>query len=111
MFLGFYIYSSLLPFFQACRVARIGSIFKTVGYAGPGIDNADFVLFVSATHEERCTVGSAVAYAAYCQLEGALDRYRNINNLLTCLAALIVIIIYYLDVSLVTYNGTFCICV
>ncbi|KAK2179003.1 hypothetical protein NP493_519g04015 [Ridgeia piscesae] len=61
-------------YLEACRIARIGSKYKKVGYGGPGVTNADFVLFVSATHEERCTVGSAVAYAAYCQLEGALDR-------------------------------------
>ncbi|KAI0207674.1 Leishmanolysin-like peptidase [Lamellibrachia satsuma] len=60
-------------YLEVCRIAH-GSMYMTVGYGGLGVENADFILFVSTTHEERCVVGSAVAYAAYCQLEGALDR-------------------------------------
>lgn len=70
---------------QVCRIAH-GSMYMTVGYGGLGVENADFILFVSTTHEERCVVGSAVAYAAYCQLEGALDRYAQTSHKLACSA-------------------------
>ena len=42
--------------------------------AGPGIDNADFVFYISAMETERCQKGMTVAYAAHCQQESALDR-------------------------------------
>lgn len=42
--------------------------------AGPGIDGADFVFYVSAMQTERCHKGLTVAYAAHCQQEAALDR-------------------------------------
>ncbi|XP_015585310.1 leishmanolysin-like peptidase isoform X2 [Cephus cinctus] len=42
--------------------------------AGPGIDGADFVFYVSAVQTERCHKGLTVAYAAHCQQEAALDR-------------------------------------
>ena len=41
---------------------------------GRGIDNADFVFYVSATQTQRCHKGMTVAYAAHCQQEAALDR-------------------------------------
>ena len=44
------------------------------GVSGEGIQSADFMLYVSAVATERCDVGTTVAYAAYCQLEGAMDR-------------------------------------
>ncbi|XP_024887665.1 leishmanolysin-like peptidase [Temnothorax curvispinosus] len=50
-----------------CGIAE-GSI------AGPGIDGADFVFYVSAMQTERCHKGLTVAYAAHCQQEAALDR-------------------------------------
>lgn len=42
--------------------------------AGPGIENADFVFYISAMETERCQKGMTVAYAAHCQQESALDR-------------------------------------
>ena len=45
------------------------------GYGGPGVAQSDFILYVSAHSTQRCDIGTTVAYAAYCQLEGALDRY------------------------------------
>ncbi|XP_044740862.1 leishmanolysin-like peptidase isoform X2 [Chrysoperla carnea] len=42
--------------------------------AGPGIDNADFLFYVSAMQTTRCNKGLTVAYAAHCQQEIALDR-------------------------------------
>jgi len=60
--------------FQACRIAPSGEPFRTSGLSGIGVENADFILYVSAKSLERCYVGSTVAYAAYCQLEPALDR-------------------------------------
>nr|XP_034194018.1 leishmanolysin-like peptidase [Osmia lignaria] len=50
-----------------CRIAE-GS------KAGPGIDGADFVFYVSAMQTKRCHKGLTVAYAAHCQQEEALDR-------------------------------------
>ncbi|KAG2458830.1 LMLN peptidase, partial [Polypterus senegalus] len=41
---------------------------------GVGILDADFVLYVSGITTERCGQENIVAYAAYCQLEGTLDR-------------------------------------
>ncbi|XP_073817388.1 leishmanolysin-like peptidase, invadolysin [Musca autumnalis] len=42
--------------------------------AGDGIENTDFVFYVSARQTERCHKGLTVAYAAHCQQEATLDR-------------------------------------
>ncbi|XP_011181066.1 leishmanolysin-like peptidase isoform X1 [Zeugodacus cucurbitae] len=42
--------------------------------AGEGIENADFIFYVSARQTERCHKGLTVAYAAHCQQEAHLDR-------------------------------------
>ncbi|XP_055381355.1 leishmanolysin-like peptidase [Condylostylus longicornis] len=52
---------------QNCRIEQ-GST------PGPGIENADFVFYVSARQTERCHKGLTVAYAAHCQQEAAMDR-------------------------------------
>ncbi|KAL0808932.1 hypothetical protein ABMA28_012593 [Loxostege sticticalis] len=39
-----------------------------------GVENTDFVLYVSAVETERCKRGLTVAYASHCQQESALDR-------------------------------------
>lgn len=41
---------------------------------GPGVDGADFLLYVSGVSTERCGQENIVAYAAYCQLEAEMDR-------------------------------------
>ncbi|KAM8934064.1 leishmanolysin-like peptidase [Pelodytes ibericus] len=41
---------------------------------GEGVQDADFVLYVSATTTDRCRQENIVAYAAYCQLEADMDR-------------------------------------
>ncbi|KAL7730250.1 hypothetical protein ACLKA6_016516 [Drosophila palustris] len=41
---------------------------------GDGIENADFVFYVSARQTQRCYKGLTVAYAAHCQQEALLDR-------------------------------------
>lgn len=41
---------------------------------GSGIENSDFVFYVSAMQTDRCNKGHTVAYAAHCQQEAALDR-------------------------------------
>lgn len=46
----------------------------SAGAAGEGIQNADFIFYVSARQTERCHKGLTVAYAAHCQQEAALDR-------------------------------------
>ncbi|CAG9120035.1 unnamed protein product [Plutella xylostella] len=40
-----------------------------------GVEDSDFVLYVSAVETERCRRGLTVAYASHCQQEAALDRY------------------------------------
>uniref|UniRef100_A0A1B0GDZ8 Leishmanolysin-like peptidase n=1 Tax=Glossina morsitans morsitans TaxID=37546 RepID=A0A1B0GDZ8_GLOMM len=42
--------------------------------AGEGIQNSDFIFYVSARQTERCHKGLTVAYAAHCQQEATLDR-------------------------------------
>ncbi|XP_049884128.1 leishmanolysin-like peptidase isoform X1 [Pectinophora gossypiella] len=39
-----------------------------------GVEDTDFVLYVSAVETERCRRGLTVAYASHCQQESALDR-------------------------------------
>uniref|UniRef100_A0A0N5AQC7 Leishmanolysin-like peptidase n=1 Tax=Syphacia muris TaxID=451379 RepID=A0A0N5AQC7_9BILA len=41
---------------------------------GPGVSDADFLLYVSAVKSERCTGVDTVAYAAHCQQEATFDR-------------------------------------
>ena len=63
--------------FQLCREAKVGEDPKTVGYTtSTGVEGYDFILYVSAHTTQRCSVGTTVAYSAYCQLEGAMDRYK-----------------------------------
>ncbi|KAJ8302898.1 hypothetical protein KUTeg_019294 [Tegillarca granosa] len=42
--------------------------------AGPGVVDADFILFVAALSTGRCQKARTIAYAAHCQQEAALDR-------------------------------------
>ncbi|MFH4975951.1 hypothetical protein AB6A40_002660 [Gnathostoma spinigerum] len=41
---------------------------------GPGVADADFILYVSAVASERCKSVETVAYAAHCQQEAEFDR-------------------------------------
>ncbi|ALC47213.1 Invadolysin [Drosophila busckii] len=52
---------------QNCRI-------DTNTQPGEGIENADFVFYVSARQTQRCFKGLTVAYAAHCQQEALLDR-------------------------------------
>ena len=47
---------------------------------GPGVEDADFVLYVSGLTTERCGQENIVAYAAYCQLEAELDRWVGLDR-------------------------------
>ena len=55
-------------------MAPINGMFGVTGSQGRGVANTDFILYVSSKSVDRCSIGSTVAYAAYCQLESALDR-------------------------------------
>lgn len=49
-----------------------------MGSDGPGVNNTDFILYVSAI-STRCTEssgagGQLIAFASHCQQEAALDR-------------------------------------
>jgi leishmanolysin-like peptidase len=62
-------------FGQNCKVQpAAGANGSGAAEPGPGIDNADFVFYISAMETERCQKGMTVAYAAHCQQESALDR-------------------------------------
>ncbi|XP_061381728.1 leishmanolysin-like peptidase isoform X1 [Danaus plexippus] len=54
-----------VPEVSSAESSRIGPI---------GIENTDFVLYVSALETNRCKRGLTVAYASHCQQESALDR-------------------------------------
>ena len=67
---------------EVCRVCNaFGQNCGVVGSNSPGegINNADFVFYISAMETERCQKGMTVAYAAHCQQEAALDRYSRIT--------------------------------
>ncbi|KAH9383116.1 hypothetical protein HPB48_023851 [Haemaphysalis longicornis] len=60
---------------QPCRVCdSTGRYCQTLGRAGRGIPDADFVFYVSAMQTDRCYKGQTVAYAAHCQQEASTDR-------------------------------------
>ncbi|XP_003214925.1 leishmanolysin-like peptidase [Anolis carolinensis] len=61
---------------QQCRVcSENGWLCGPVGDADKeGVQDADFVLYVSALTTERCGQENIIAYAAYCQLEANMDR-------------------------------------
>ena len=62
---------------EVCRVCNaFGQNCKVQGSRTPGrgIDDADFIFYISAMETERCQKGMTVAYAAHCQQEAALDR-------------------------------------
>jgi hypothetical protein len=80
---------------QVCRLAPSGKDFQFEGESGAGVDNADFILYVSTQSLARCNIGSTVAYAAFCQLEPALDRY-NIINPLSCIDKMMLLSFEYL---------------
>ncbi|XP_064420026.1 leishmanolysin-like peptidase isoform X2 [Latimeria chalumnae] len=61
---------------QQCKVcSENGQYCGSAGLPdGAGIQDGDFLLYVSALTTERCGQENIVAYAAYCQLEAELDR-------------------------------------
>lgn len=58
---------------QDCRIAE-GSV------PGEGIEDVDFVFYVSAMQTDRCNKSLTVAYAAHCQQESVLDRYLRMMS-------------------------------
>lgn len=59
-----------------CNGDLSGSDCETVGVDGPGVGDADFVLYVSASNDSPCgPTSSVLAFAGACQLEATLDRY------------------------------------
>lgn len=64
---------------QRCCQNDTVSECDSYGSDGPGVDNADFVLYVSAENVTKCvdttgTGGQLIAFATHCQQEAALDR-------------------------------------
>lgn len=62
---------------DVCRVCNAfgqNCLIKGSKEPGRGIEDADFVFYISAMQTERCQKGMTVAYAAHCQQESALDR-------------------------------------
>ena len=63
---------------RCCQNATVSEC-DSVGSDGPGVDDADFVLYVSANNTGSCmqdasTGGELIAFATHCQQEAALDR-------------------------------------
>ena len=58
-----------------CNAFGQNCLIKGSKEPGRGIEDADFVFYISAMQTERCQKGMTVAYAAHCQQESALDRY------------------------------------
>jgi len=72
----------LLSCLQRCCENTTVSACNQRGTDGAGVDNADFVLYVSADSTGKCsqataTGGTLIAFAGHCQLEAALDRSCN----------------------------------
>lgn len=60
---------------QSCRFCdKTGQICEVNTVRGEGIEDADFIFYVSSTQTSRCNKGATVAYAAHCQQESAMDR-------------------------------------
>lgn len=59
---------------RICNAAGLNCREDRNSTAGNGIENADFVFYVSARQTDRCYKGLTVAYAAHCQQESGLDR-------------------------------------
>lgn len=59
---------------QYCLDSSANSCQKSGPPDGSGVNNADFLLYVSAVHSDRCKNRDTVAYAAHCQQEAELDR-------------------------------------
>ena len=57
-----------------CNAFGQNCLIKGSKEPGRGIEDADFVFYISAMQTERCQKGMTVAYAAHCQQESALDR-------------------------------------
>ena len=47
---------------------------QTVGTDGPGVNNADYILYVGADPGGSCTTTGVLAFANLCQMESTLDR-------------------------------------
>lgn len=70
---------NIMSFTQRCTECFGGPFSGCVtnGDDGPGIPDADFVLYVSAANTSPCGVSSStIAFALACELEQALDRYE-----------------------------------
>ena len=60
-----------------CNEQPLANCFVTNPGDGPGIADADFVLYVTALNGNGCGPNSGViAFAAACEMEQVLDRYR-----------------------------------
>ncbi|XP_067929056.1 leishmanolysin-like peptidase [Watersipora subatra] len=58
---------------KGCRTYDINSnTYEASPNQSPGVDGADFLLYVGAQSTDRCS--STIAYAVYCQLEVEYDR-------------------------------------
>ena len=47
---------------------------KTIGSDGPGVNSADYILYVGANPASSCASGAVLAIANLCQMESTLDR-------------------------------------
>ena len=47
---------------------------ETIGSDGPGVNNTDFVLYVSSINPPVGCSGNTIAFAGACQMEAQYDR-------------------------------------
>lgn len=59
---------------QACRSYSVERGFEEEETRGEGLEDVDYVLYVSTVETARCKLSSTVAYASYCQLEARYHR-------------------------------------
>ena len=59
---------------QRCYFCKDERTCGSKGQDGPGVEDTDFVLYVTTKSTGDCDVGDTIAHASHCQQEAALDR-------------------------------------
>ena len=67
---------------QACKICDDdGTNCETIGQDGAGVENADFILYVTANLSFPQCSGTALAFAVPCQLERQFDRFVALTSI------------------------------
>ena len=69
------IYAALLFILQRCvQCSGSSATCETVGSDGPGVNDADYILYVGTNTGGSCTTNGVLAFANLCQMETTMDR-------------------------------------